>query len=155
MFANVLPNALRYLLATYFVSHTPAQSMRFQLRHVHGIASNSSRVVFSDVADHPHLAGDNMFEVPIKRMKVPRARSQDEFFRSRVMGHAQRELLWDEADMIGPEVRDQQTLQVLARMTANAYYEDRGKKGWYDIGPEWNIVRLYCVLVGRALIVKS
>jgi hypothetical protein len=30
---------------------------------------------------------------------------------------------------------------MLAKMTNNAYYIDRGRKGWYDLGSEWNTVR--------------
>lgn len=49
-------------------------------------------------------------------------------------------LLWEETDVVGPNVTNRMTLQTLAKMTNNAYYEP-SEKGWYDLGPDWNAVR--------------
>jgi putative lipase involved disintegration of autophagic bodies len=37
-------------------------------------------------------------------------------------------------------VTDRETLHTLAMLTNNAYYGDSDKKGWYDLGPDWNSV---------------
>lgn len=59
------------------------------------------------------------------------------------MRGAQHDLDWDETDVVGPNVHDRETLQMLGKMTNNAYSQP-GDKDWYDLGPEWNSVR--CLL---------
>ena len=144
MLSNILPNALQYLLASYVLPathwQTQSHSMRFELRHAHGMAANSSRIVFADMTQAQRLATDGL-QVQTRPTRISRARSQNEFFNARSRGSTQLELLWDEVEVEGPDVRSRETLHMLAKMTNNAYYDDRGKKGWYDIGPEWNSVR--------------
>ena len=147
LLSNVLPLSLHIVLSSFLVQESLAQSMRFRLRHAHGLAANSSRVVFSDIHSSAHFTGEDVFEIPTKRTKVHRARSQSDFFAARTSGRLQNDLVWDETDVIGPDIRSQDTLRLLANITNNAYYEDRSKTGWYDLGPEWNTVRytgLHC-----------
>ena len=114
--------------------------MRFELRHAHAIDANSSRVVFTDIAPSGNFVTEGSYTLLTKPVKVSRARSQAHFFDARNSHRAGLELLWDETDVLGPDVRSRETLQMLAKMTNNAYFDDRGKKGWYDIGPQWNSV---------------
>lgn len=110
--------------------------MKFELRHIHGLVTNSTRVVFNDVERSSFAA--NTYEVRTKPVKVSKAQSQADFFSAR----SQRtEPLWDDLEVEGPNVHDRQTLQLLANMTNNAYFEDHTTVGWYDLGPEWNTVR--------------
>ena len=140
MFYNFLPTTIQYLLATYLlqadVSNQPSP-LKFELRHAHGLVSNTSRVVFSDIT--PSSLTSELFEVQTKRLKVPKPRSQSDFFSARIR-HTGREPLWDESDTVGPNVHDRETLKMLAKMTNNAYSQP-GNKDWYDIGSEWNSVR--------------
>lgn len=49
---------------------------------------------------------------------------------------------WDEIEVEGPDVEDRQTLLLLAKMTNNAYLSP-GEQGWYELGDNWNVVRVY------------
>jgi lipase ATG15 len=145
LFAPLLPISLNLILTSYLAQHVSAQSLRFKLRHAHGLVPNSSQVVFSDYESisSSQFTGDNSddFEIPSKSMIISRARSQSDFFAARSLGHAQYDLPWDDTEVIGPDVSKRETLLMLAKMTNNAYYIDRGRKGWYDLGSEWNTVR--------------
>lgn len=140
MFPNLLPTTLQTLLATYLwhadVSIRP-NALKFELRHAHGLVTNTSRVVFSDIS--PSSLQSDVFEVYTKRMKVAKPQSQADFFSARAR-NTERELLWDETDVVGPNVHDRETLKLLAKMTNNAYSQP-GAKDWYDLGSEWNSVR--------------
>lgn len=48
--------------------------------------------------------------------------------------------IWDEDEIVGPDVNDRNTLLTLAKMTSNAYFNGPSEKGWYDLGQEWNNV---------------
>lgn len=141
LFSSILPTTLRILLTAYLTPATSAQSARFTLRHAHGLAANSSRAVFSDVEPSSHFAAAHEFEIATTAMRIPRARSQNDFFAARSLGRAQHKLDWDDTEVTGPDVRQRETLLMLANMTNNAYYDDRTTKGWYELGPEWNTVR--------------
>lgn len=141
MIYNLLPATIQYLLATYlWQADVPRQSssVKFELRHAHGLVTNTSRVVFSDIASTGLMS--ETFEVQTMPLRVSKPRSQSDFFsaRFRRTGH---EPLWDESDTVGPNVRERETLKLLAKMTSNAYSHP-GNKDWYDIGTEWNSVRL-------------
>ena len=136
---NILPNALRYLVASYILpQQVPAPSMRFELRHVHGTAANTSRIVFADVPPRSQFTHEMTYNIGTVPMKIHKARSQKDFFSVRSGQSIGSELMWDETDVIGPDVRDRETLRMLAKMTNNAYYNELGEKGWYDIGSDWN-----------------
>lgn len=140
MLYNFLPATIQYLLATYLwradVSNQPS-SLKFELRHAHGLVANTSRVVFSDIS--PSSLTSEIYEVQTRQQKVSRPRSQSDFFSARIR-HTGREPLWDENDIVGPNTHDRETLKLLAKMTNNAYSQPKSKD-WYDIGSEWNNVR--------------
>lgn len=145
LFTPLLPISLHLILTSYLVQHASAQSTRFKLRHAHGLVANSSQVVFSDYesTSTAQFTGDGSdgFEIPARSMTIARARSQADFFAARSLGRAQYDLSWEDTEVIGPDVSKRETLLMLANMTNNAYYIDRGRKGWYNLGPEWNTVR--------------
>lgn len=142
MFFNILPATLQYLLASCLWK-TPnvsplTSSVKFELRHVHGLVTNTTRVVFNDVAQSSFAP--ETYEVQTRLTKVSKARSQSDFSSAR-FGHI--EPMWDNLEVEGPNVHDRETLQLLANMSNNAYYEDRANIEWYDLGPEWNTVSPY------------
>lgn len=53
---------------------------------------------------------------------------------------------WNEDEIEGPDVTDNETLLLLAKMTSDAYLSP-GDADWYDLGEKWNVVRrmLHCV----------
>lgn len=144
---SILPLSLHLVLSSFLAQEVTAQFMRFRLRHAHGLVANSSRVVFSDIESTAQFTGEDALEIATKPLRVHRARSQADFFAARIPGRLHNELTWDETDVMGPDVSKRDTLWLLANMTNNAYYEDRGKKGWYNLDPEWNTVR--CTLLIR------
>ena len=149
MFYNFLPTTLQYLLATYILTYpttdTPAtHSLKFGLRHALGISNSTSRLVFSDIQPIASLT-EETYAVNTRLLKVPKARDQSRFFDARVRG-ARQTIDWDDTDVVGPDVRDRETLLMLAKMTNNAYSEP-GNKDWYDLGPDWNSVRNLIVSV--------
>lgn len=142
MLYNYLPSALQYLLATYILAPQAASPgpLRFGLRHEFGL-TNSSRPVFSSVHSTSQLAYD-AYEITTQRTQTYRPRNQDAFFRSRYSSREARpELGWEETELEGPDVNDRETLLMLAKMSANAY-ERPGQKDWFDLGPDWNNVRI-------------
>jgi putative lipase involved disintegration of autophagic bodies len=51
------------------------------------------------------------------------------------------ELRWDEVDVDGPNVTSRTTLQTLAKMSSNAYYDwNTTDKAWYELGTNWTVV---------------
>jgi putative lipase involved disintegration of autophagic bodies len=50
---------------------------------------------------------------------------------------------WDEDEVLGPDVSKRSVLQLLAKMTNNAYLNP-GEAGWYDLGSNWTAVRVPC-----------
>ncbi len=115
--------------------------MKFELRHAHGLSNDSSRVVFMDVPRSQSEFLSPSFEVNTRQLAIPRPRSYSRFFDARRERDGQHVLDWNDEQVPGPDINDRQTLLMLAKMTNNAYYEP-GEKGWYDLNPEWNIVRI-------------
>ncbi|KAJ3544825.1 hypothetical protein NM688_g5696 [Phlebia brevispora] len=140
MLINLLPAALQYLLTSRLFAQPSSKvsdphSLKFELRHGLGISNSTSRVVFSDISSSSQFAPEP-YVVDTTTLTIPRARSQSRFFSARMRG-AQHTVDWDDTDVVGPNVRDRETLQMLAKMTNNAYSQP-GSKDWYDLGPEWN-----------------
>ena len=143
MLIDLLPAALQYLLTCFLFScptpaptHTP---LNFALRHELGV-SDAARLVFSDIPRSSLLDGE-AYSVNTRSVTVPRAREQARFFSARMRGRGvQDDLEWDDTDVIGPNVRDRQTLQMLAKMSNNAYSQP-GETDWYDLNPDYNTVR--------------
>ena len=50
--------------------------------------------------------------------------------------------LWGEYDVPGPDVTDRDTLQLLAKMTNNAYLNPEEPE-WYPLGDDWNPARSF------------
>jgi len=127
---NLLPSALQFLISSLLwteqYSPPSGDSLTFELRHEHAVASGSL-LVFSDVPKFRQLAGeDDRLQYSVKT-KATQSHVFTQFLNS-----------WDGVEVPGPNVTDRETLHTLAMMTSNAYYQDPEKKGWYDLGPEWN-----------------
>ena len=132
MFYNLLPSALQFLVTSLLWREEYLQpsgnTLTFELRHEHAV-TNGSLLVFSDVPKFRQLAGeDDRLQYSVKT-KATQSHVFTQFLNS-----------WDEVEVPGPNVTDRETLRALAMMTNNAYYQDTKKKGWYDLGPDWNSV---------------
>lgn len=117
-----------------------AASLTFSLRHVHAV-SRSSNIIFQDVP--PSYSALSTHSVKTRPTRVHRPSSQANFHRarSRSMHHEESEKLdWDEDEVPGPDVEDRETLLELAKMTNNAYIEDRGDATWYNLSDRWRNV---------------
>ena len=134
MLYGLLPSALRFLVTSLLWKEEylrpPANSLTFELRHEHAV-TNGSLLVFSDVPKFRQLAGeDDRLQYTVKTKGT----------RSHVFTRSLNS--WDDVEVPGPNVTDRETLHTLATMTNNAYYQDLDRKGWYDLGPDWNSVRV-------------
>ena len=134
MFYGLLPSALQFLITSFLWKerYTPPQDnlLTFELRHEHAI-TNGSLLVFSDVPKFRRLADeDDRLQYSVKT-KTAQSHIFTQFLNS-----------WDEVEVPGPNVTDRETLHMLAMMTNNAYHDGSAKKGWYDLGPDWNTVGL-------------
>ena len=132
MFYGLLPSALQFLITSLLwrEEYPPSStnSLTFELRHEHA-ATDGSLLVFSDVPKFRQLAGeDDRLQYSVKT-KATQSHVFTQFLNS-----------WDEVEVPGPNVTDRETLHALAMMTNNAYYQDPEKKGWYDLGSDWNSV---------------
>ena len=132
MFYALLPSALQFLVTSLLwkeeYPQSQGSSLTFELRHEHA-ATNGSLPVFSDVPRFRQLADeDDRLQYQLKT-KATKSHLFTQAFNS-----------WDEVEVPGPNVTDRETLHTLAMMTNNAYYLDPDKKGWYDLGPDWNSV---------------
>ena len=132
MLYGLLPSALQFLITSLLWKEERARpqggSLTFELRHEHAVA-DGSLLVFSDVPKFRQLADeDDRLQYSVKT-KATQSHVFTQFLDS-----------WDEVELPGPNVTDRETLRTLAIMTNNAYYQDPEKKGWYDLGPDWNSV---------------
>ena len=132
MLYGLLPSALQFLIASLLWNEEPARpqgnSLTFELRHEHAV-TDRSLLVFSDVPKFRQLAGeDDRLQYSVKT-KTTQSHVFSQFLDS-----------WDDFELPGPNVTDRETLHTLATMTSNAYFQDPKKKGWYDLGPDWNSV---------------
>ncbi|KAG5650171.1 hypothetical protein H0H81_000456 [Sphagnurus paluster] len=136
---QILPAALHSLLISLLWSgdskNTP-EPLKFQLRHEHGVSSDS-HIIF---ADTPPSFISESYEIPTKDLIVTRPESDAAFAmaRSRSMREMQSQpLKWNDVDVIGPDVKKRQTLLQLAKMTYNAYTTPKDSD-WYGLGSKWN-----------------
>lgn len=132
MLYGLLPSALQFLITSLLwkeeLPRPPGNSLTFELRHEHAVA-NGSLLVFSDVPKFRQLSGeDDRLQYSVKTQAT--------------QSHVFTQFLntWGGVEVPGPNVTDRETLYTLAMMTNNAYYQDPDKKGWYDLGPDWNSV---------------
>jgi lipase ATG15 len=127
----------------------PPPRLKFELRHLHAL-SPYGHVLFSDVSQrklHAQFNGqndNNSYTVQTRVTSSFRPPSFTAFSQARTRsikcGQSER-LQWDEEEIIGPDVESRETLLELAKMTNNAYVEP-DDPAWYDLGGNWNIVRL-------------
>ncbi|KAE9401087.1 alpha/beta-hydrolase [Gymnopus androsaceus JB14] len=127
-----IPTTLRLLIGSL-----TENSIRFQLRHTHGV-SNNSRIIFSDVS--PSYSNPEIFSIKTHSITTHRPPSLSAFAdaRTRSMFYGEStSLAWDEVEVQAPNATNRETLLTLAKMTSNAYSHP-SNKDWYDLGPDWN-----------------
>lgn len=134
MFYGLLPSTLQFLITSLLwkeeYSRPRDNSLTFELRHEHAVA-NDSLLVFSDIPKLRQLMGeDDRLQYSV-RTKATQSHLFSQSLNS-----------WGEVEVPGPNATDRETLHTLAMMTNNAYYDSSGRKGWYDLGPDWNSVSL-------------
>jgi putative lipase involved disintegration of autophagic bodies len=138
----IIPAALRALIATFLLSKEIPEAtapLRFHLRHEHAVSDNS-RIVFSNIA--PSFSAES-YQISTRSVKAYRPDSYAAFSNARTRSMRQMQtvpLSWGDVDVPGPDVRKRETLQLLAKMTYNSYFEQSDKE-WYDLGSEWSSVR--------------
>lgn len=129
----MLPTALAALLVPLVNLFTrkscqPVQESRptlnFELRHLHAVASNSSRIIFADVSpDKPQaVQGYSNGSYPIRTRPItthrPSSFSAFARARTRALRFGENEWLdWEEEEVLGPDVESREVLLHLAKMT--------------------------------------
>lgn len=157
-----LPTSLLWSLLPFTQTslETPSSTLNFTLRHIH--AHKGAKVVFKDISP-AHLYAiqatqpefETSFSLSPKIVSTYKARNQAQYFAARnenkqrawrrrrgeLVEEGEVEVDWDRWDVPGPDTSKRDTLQVLAKMTWNAYIQpDDGT--WYDLGDEWGTVGL-------------
>ena len=140
-----LPATLNSLISTFLWASSPtvqnvSSTITFQLRHRHA-ATNTSRIVFSDI--HPEFSsiGDDIsqFSIQTKINSVPRPQSFAAFNEAR--RNPQRGLTpaldWRDWEVAAPDISKRTTLLQLAKMSFDAYEADNTTE-WYDLSDSWN-----------------
>lgn len=124
----------------------PASSLQFELRHVHAVTP-TAQVYFSDVsASSLHAQSSlSLKSRPVKRHKPSSLNAFADARTQSILRGQSTVLEWYEEEVLGPDVESRETLQVLAKMTNNAYYDGPHEKGWYDLGGNWTQVRTVLV----------
>jgi lipase ATG15 len=158
---SALPSTLRLFVASLLWPGgteplAPAQvplrnptSLRFHLRHEHGL-TNTSRNVIRDIPTMPGFAPDtfDFGQLGVAPVTVHRPSSAAAFQRARYGRFAPQhlstlspdDLWWEDEEVPAPNVTNRATLLVLAQMANNAYYDDKtNDKGWYDMGTNWTV----------------
>ena len=135
-----LPATLNGLISSLlWASSSPLQNespaITFQLRHRHA-ATNTSRIIFSDVLPEFSSIGDDVtqFSIKTKVNRIPRPESFGAFNMAR--RYPQRGLTpafdWYDWDVASPDVSKRSTLLQLAKMSYDAYAADN-TTDWYDL----------------------
>lgn len=134
--------------------HSPQQNswngemIPFRLASVYA-TTNSSRILFADVGRRDELTpGLPPPSYSIRTRKVPthKPSSLQAFNQARLSSYsllsnatAIDTPLWEEDEVLGPDITDRETILLLAKMTNNAYNIDKEEDDWYDIGDEWKV----------------
>lgn len=129
--------------------NTNSGRMTFQLRQVHALHPETYTNVFRDVHHSQSSFVSEALSVRTGKTSVHRPRSRDAFHaaRMRSMRYGQNMRVdWDVEEVNGPDVTDKETLLTLAKMTFDAYI-DPSDSSWYDLGGQWNVVRIYTHIV--------
>jgi lipase ATG15 len=146
-----------FLSTIYARSITTDTPLIFELRHLHAVSS-SAHVSFADVPyqalsslahDEPYPIHTSVISThrpppsisPLHLIDERRRRAQTQ----RPFGLAQsfpeeHADWWDEDEVLGPDISRRSVLQLLAKMTNNAYLSPN-ETGWYDLGSNWTAVR--------------
>ncbi|GJJ08686.1 hypothetical protein Clacol_002905 [Clathrus columnatus] len=130
------------------LDHSDRKTISFRLDHVYATTS-SSRVLFANVANSraPAITSTRLpsYSIRTKKISTHKPTSLEAFNRARFSSYTRRDdslgndtMLWEEEEIIGPDVTDRETILLLAKMTNNAYNIDHEEDDWYDIGEEWN-----------------
>jgi len=139
---NVLLPLFSYFSTIDLVPLQPPQrndSLRFELRHYHAL-SPDNHVVFSDVPPAAQLT-KTPYVVRTRSITTFRPSSLDQFNLAR--SHLRRTedwdaQLWEEDEVIGPDVENRSTLLELAKMTNNAYVKP-DSHDWYKLERNWTV----------------
>jgi len=116
----------------------PQHSLRFQLRHVHGVVNEKS-LVFHDVPPVMSIQSTSL-DVKTRQTKIHRPKSMVDFHRARLRPLNGKSIGledWDEEDIPGPDVTSRESLLELAKMTNNAYVLP-DDPAWYELPEKWN-----------------
>src|SRR6266545_1569192 len=140
-----LPATLQGFISIFLWSKTPTEpydSITFRIRHQHA-ATNTSRILFSDVPQVAMLSGDEtQFTLPVLTSKIPRPSSFEALNIARKNwkpGLTPAQLDWDHWAVQTPDVSKRSTLYQLAKMSANSYVLDNTTSSdWYDMSGEWS-----------------
>lgn len=120
--------------------------MTFRLRHLHALHPDTHTTVLKNVIHHESsFSSEPSMSLRTKRTTVHRPRSQSAFHEARAWSRqrGQSTLLdWDEEEIEAPDVTDNETLLLLAKMTNDAYVSP-GDSEWYELGDKWNVVRMH------------
>lgn len=145
----ILPAASDQVPLVHSANAVP-NSLTLHLRHLH--SANSTNVLFADVPPQNGFREDLApYVVKSQMLTTHRPSSFAAHSRARLKafsGSKESEvddLVWGEESVTGPDVTSRETLLHLAKMTNNAYaYPEGGDRKWYDLGGNWNIVRVFC-----------
>ncbi|KAK1230072.1 putative lipase atg15 [Marasmius sp. AFHP31] len=132
-----LPTSLSLFLSS-LLWNAPQKNpqLHFQLRHTHAL-TNSSLIVFSDEPQSLIAETFSIDTIPVETYRPPSFFALDNA-RLRSLKYSESESLsWTPTEVIGPDVSNRKVLQLLAKMTANAYTQST-EKDWYDLGNDWN-----------------
>ena len=126
----------------FLIVPLPHEPLQFHLRHLHSTASNSSKSIFSDV-----VPPADIYTVNSRHLTSYRPTSFSAFSSARFKSAQDAQcdaLLWHETNVVGPDVKQRETLLTLAKMMSNAYTSP-DKQDWYSIDP-FNAVRSIILL---------
>lgn len=126
-----------------FTDGSTAPKMTFRLRHLHALHPDTHTNVFRDV----HHVASSFISEPVlslrtRKMSVHRPKSLSDFHAARTRSRRWGQSMWvdwDEDMIEGPDVTDNETILLLAKMTSDAYISP-GDRGWYELGGKWNVV---------------
>lgn len=125
----------------------PPPILLFELRHLHAVASNSSRTIFADVSPDKLQTvqgySNGSYSIRTRPITTHRPSSFSAFARARTraLRFGESEWLdWEEEEVLAPDVESREVLLHLAKMTNNAYV-DPDDPAWYDLNEGWNTVR--------------
>ncbi|CAE6386765.1 unnamed protein product [Rhizoctonia solani] len=103
-------------------------------------ASISTHISFTptDSDSQTVLSKPHVLRTRVQTVHQPRSIDDIQRVRERSLRlHQSEPIEWVKKDVLAPDVTDRETLQELAKMTANAYAQ-RGKPNWWAMNERWN-----------------